>query len=125
MFFVEGGGIPHEFEGRNGHLWNGLPSLDDVIAAVSNCVPRAIAIVTAVNLPADRIGTYKGSYASGTYDGEYVRVWSEHLANNVDMSASIPGWLELYCDACVEVYMDIVHGIAEESDTQRTMPDRG
>lgn len=112
MFFVEGGSRPHEFERRSGHLWEGLPGQDEVVRSVRNSVPDAMLMLVAIGLPVDRTGEYDAGDAAGTYDGQYLRVWSVSEHYHHEKHGSIEKWLRRYHAACVGLYMDIVHGHA-------------
>ncbi|HKX73450.1 MAG TPA: hypothetical protein VJM32_05520 [Candidatus Saccharimonadales bacterium] len=109
MLFIESSGGREEFEGMRGHLWEGIPTFQEIRARVRNVVVDGIRLHTALDLPLERVGSYVGDEVRATYDGRHLRVWvvwrSEFGSGNERFEN-----LERVYSQCADLYFDIVHG---------------
>lgn len=112
MLFVDCTAGMTQFEGRNGHSWNGLPGFEDVRERIGNMICHGMLICTEIpTLAAAQIGGYENADGTcrATYDGRHVRVrviWKEEYGSGEGKWDN----LRRIYGACADLYYDVIHG---------------
>lgn len=114
MLFVAEGSGREEFEGIRGHMWEGIPTFQEVKDRVGNMVVNGVRMHAALNLPVERVGAYvsHSKESRGTYDGVHLRVW---VVWEGAYGSGEQKWqnLERVYKDCVDLYFDIARGRLE------------